>query len=292
MRGYAGCKHYQRGEAGAVMPGRRLWPYGIPSTHEAVSDLIRKHSTNPRGVREQALEPHDLSNVRTVLDLGCGFGFMAQEVAGRAHPEAVVTGVDACAANWRPFVLRVRATGREANFRRMRLGGRLPWSDDTFDLVVSSYSLYFFPEILPEAARVLRPDGHLLAVTHSEESVRDMLALVGIEPGESVLLTLVRRFSAESGTRVLSACFESIEHTEYPNSLRFEEGDLDDLLTYLRFKFRFLDDWPESEPELHRLHERDFEERLACCGPVVLRKDDVAFWAGEPKGASVRRGSG
>ncbi|MHB1345429.1 MAG: class I SAM-dependent methyltransferase [Thermoleophilia bacterium] len=274
------------------MPGRRLWPYGIPSTHEAVSDLIRKHSTNPRDVRKQALEHHDLSNVRTVLDLGCGFGFMAQEVAGRAHPEAVVTGLDACAANWRPFVLRVRAAGRVATFRRMRLGGRLPWPGEAFDLVVCSYSLYFFPEILPEVARVLRPDGQLLAVTHSEESVRDILALVGIEPGESVLLTLVRRFSAESGRRVLSACFENIERTEYRNALRFEVEDLDDLLTYLRFKFRFLDDWPESEPELHRLHERDFEERLACCGPVVLRKDDVAFWAGGPRGEGVQEGSG
>lgn len=266
------------------MPGRRLWPYGVPSTHEAASNLIRKHSTNPRDVRELALEHHDLSEVRAILDLGCGFGYMAEEVARRAHARAVVTGVDAHAANWRPFLRRVRSAGREARFRRMRIERALPFGAGEFDLVVCSYSLYFFVEVLPDIARVLAADGRLLAVTHSEASIRDMLALVGAEREHSALLDLVRRFSAESGSAVLARHFGTVERTEYPNALLFEEGGLDDLLAYLRFKFRFVTDWPESEPELHRLHERDFEERLACCGAIVLRKDDVAFWAGRPRG--------
>lgn len=274
------------------MPGRRLWPYGVPSTHEAASDLIRKHSTNPRDVRVQALERHDLSTVRTILDLGCGFGYMAEEVARRAHPEAVVTGVDAQAANWRPFLRRVREAGRQARFRRMRVERNLPWPDRSFDLVVCSYSLYFFPEVLPAAARVLAPGGRFLAVTHSEESVRDMLALAGVEREGSVLLALVRRFSAESGEEALSPCFVDIERTDYPNALRFERAEIDDLLAYLRFKFRFMSDWPESEPELRRLHERDLEERLAHCVPVVLRKDDAAFWASSPRRRSLACGPG
>lgn len=277
------------------MPSRRIWSYQEPSTHEAASDIIRRHSTNPRDVREQALEDHDLSNVRSVLDLGCGFGYMSEEVAKRCHPEAVILGVDAHSLNWRPFVRRVSAAAREARFRRMRIGSTLPWPDQSFDLVVCSYSLYFFVEAVPDIARALKEGGRLLALTHSEESVREMLSLAGVETGRSALLSLVRRFSAESGTAVLSPHFDSVDRTDYPNSLRFEEGELDDLYTYLRFKFHFMSDWPESEPELHRLHERDLEEHIACCGPVTLRKDDAAFWAGRPKVAAragVRRSPG
>lgn len=265
------------------MPSRRIWSYQEPSAHEAASNIIRRHSTNPRDVREQALDYHDLSDVSSVLDLGCGFGYMSEEVAKRCRPEAVILGVDAHSLNWRPFVRRVSASGREARFRRMRIGSTLPWPDASFDLVVCSYSLYFFTEAVPDIARVLKAGGRLLALTHSEESVREMLSLTGVETDRSALLSLVRRFSAESGTAVLSPYFDSVDRTDYPNSLRFEEGELDDLYTYLRFKFHFMSDWPESEPELHRMQERNLEERIACCGPVTLRKDDAAFWAARPK---------
>jgi len=264
---------------GESMPGRRIWSYHEPSVHEAASNIIRRHSTNPRDVREQALDHRDLSGVRSALDLGCGFGYMAEEVARRSHPAATIIGVDAHAANWRPFVRRVRSAGRGARFRRMRIRSVLPWADGSFDLVVCSYSLYFFPEALPEIGRVLKETGRLLAVTHSEESVRDMLVLVGAAQERSALLTLVERFSAESGSAALSAQFKIVERVDYPNTLRFDQGDLDDLLTYLRFKFRSMTDWPESEPEMHRLHVRDLEESLSRPGPIFLRKDDAAFWA-------------
>ena len=265
------------------MPSPRIWSYQEPSAHEAASDIIRRHSTNPRDVREQALEGHDLSQIRSVLDLGCGFGYMAEEVARRCHPNAIIVGVDAHGLNWRPFVRRVRAAGRDARFRRMRIGSTLPWPDGTFEMVVCSYSLYFFREALPDIARVLNEEGRLLALTHSEDSIGDMLVLAGVEEDRSALLDLAKRFSAESGTAVLAPYFESVKRTDYSNSLRFEEGEFDDLFTYLRFKFRFMTDWPESEPELHRLHERDLRERIASCGPVTLRKDDAAFWARGPK---------
>lgn len=272
-----------RGTKGASMPGRRLWPYEVPSTHEAVSDLIRKHSTNPRDLREQALEHHELSGARAILDLGCGFGYMAGEVARRAHPEAVVTGVDAQAANWRPFMRRVSDAGREGRFRRMRIERRLPFPDRSFDLVVCSYSLYFFPDVLPDVARVLVPDGSLLAVTHSEASVRDMLELVGADEHHSALLKMVRRFSAETGGPALAPWFDSVQRMDYVNSLRFQPGEIGGLLAYLRFKFRFVTDWPESEPELHRLTVRDIEERLTRGGTIELRKDDAVFWAAGPR---------
>lgn len=169
--------------------------------------------------------------------------------------------------------------------RRIWSHQSLRWHDQSFDLVVCSYSLYFFTEVVPHIARVLKQGGRLLALTHSEESVREMLSLAGAAKDQSALLSLVRRFSAESGTEVLSPTFDRVERTDYPNSLRFEEGELEDLFTCLRFKFHFMSHWPESEPELHRLHTHDLEEKIACCGPVTLRKDDAAFWAGRPGGS-------
>ena len=106
-----------------------LWRYGDPRSHEAVSALIRQHSTNTCDVRDAILRDVHLSSASEVLDLGCGFGFMAQAVARLLRPESRITGVDALVANRVPFESRVRSEGRRAKFVRMTVDDRLPWRD-------------------------------------------------------------------------------------------------------------------------------------------------------------------
>ncbi len=229
-----------------------------------------------------ALDRHDISFARRVLDLGCGFGFMAEEVARRVHAQAVVTGVDALPANREPFVARVRGAGRQARFVTERLESALPCAPESFDLVVSSYSLYFFPQIIPEVSRVLARDGLFLAVTHSMSSTRAVLRLAGLPVEGSPLLDQVGRFCAERGGEVLSRCFGRVERVDYPNHLRFSAAEVDELVAYLRFKFSSISDWPESESELAAMLARDLGERLRTRGDTLVEKNDAAFWAREP----------
>lgn len=271
--------------------------YEEPIDHERASGIIRLCSSNPVDVRRFALEGRDLSSVRTILDAGCGFGFMAEEVAARAHPEAVVWGVDLCATNRREFLRRVRATGRSARFLAMRLENSLPWPSAEFDLVLSSYSLYFFPSLLPEVVRVLKAGGWFLALTHTLASQRDLLEAVGMSPEEGPpLVQVVGRFSAENGRRILAPHFRTIESKLYENSLRFGEKDFAALASYLRFKLMLVSEQPSgasvdggtptadpggdaaSVGADGRPVVRAERLRRALRGGLEIRKDDMAFW--------------
>jgi SAM-dependent methyltransferase len=100
------------------------------------------------------------------LDLGCGEGRLSRLLAGRGHR---VVGVDAA-----PTMVRYAATHAQA---APAVGGdaaALPFRDETFDLVVAYMCLHdidAMPDAVAEAARVLRPGGHLcVAIPHPVNS--------------------------------------------------------------------------------------------------------------------------
>ncbi len=97
------------------------------------------------------------------LDVGCGTGFLALELAARGHR---VTGVD-----FAPAMLaeaRRKAAGLGAAIRFEKADAeQLPYEPGSFDLVISRHLLWTLPH--PEAAvadwiRVLRPAGRLVVV--------------------------------------------------------------------------------------------------------------------------------
>ncbi len=186
---------------------RELWRYREPRRHEIISDLVRAHSTNRQDIREAVLRGRDLSQTREVLELGCGFGFMSSAVAPRVHPSARITGVDACRDNREPFSARVRAAGRRAAFVWMTVEAGLPWRDRIYDLCVASHSLYYFPQIIPEVARMLSPDGRFFALTHGIESAQALSRAAGLPPERSPVVRVVSRFCSENAVELLRRSF-------------------------------------------------------------------------------------
>jgi ubiquinone/menaquinone biosynthesis C-methylase UbiE len=98
-----------------------------------------------------------------VVDLGCGTGFLALELARRGHR---VTGVDFAPA----MIAAARGKAAEAGLAlRFEEGDAeaLPFAPQSFDLAVSRHLLWTLPH--PEAAiaewiRVLRPGGRLAVI--------------------------------------------------------------------------------------------------------------------------------
>jgi len=259
-----------------------LWPYESPRSHEAISDIIRRHSTNKVDVREAALEGLDLSRVTRILDLGCGFGFMAEAIVHRVAPGAEILGVDVWRSDEQAFVEKVTSAGRTARFCCMELDSTLPFESKSFDLVVCCFSLYFVVEILADAARVLHPDGLFLAVTHSEGSVTGDLPAAGFPDAAAGLLSLVSRFSAENGAELLSEHFAEVERVDYVNSLRFEPEHLDELFTYMHFKLPFLVSGSKPTDEIPDKLVRFARMTMARTGELVVEKNDSVFRARRP----------
>lgn len=254
-----------------------LSPYADPVAHARISALIRRHSSNDHEVREELLRGLDLSAARDILDLGCGFGFWAEALAARAAPGAVLTGVDACAGDEASYVGCVEAQGRRGRFVAAHLVSGLPFQDGAFDVVVAGYSLYFFPGVIPDVARVLGPQGSFLAVTHSEESFTGILEAVGLARESCPILRSLRRFSSENGAALLEDTFREVERVHYLNTLTFEEPDLGDLLAYLSFKLPLVRTGVRFGAELPDSFVQAASEALRHRGRIVVDKDDTLF---------------
>jgi len=259
-----------------------LGAYTEPAAHEAVSHIIRRYSTNRADVRHEALRDIDLTGVGRLLDLGCGFGFMVDALAGNIPPDAEIIGVDMHPSNREVFLARAEAVAGSARFVCQRLNSHLEFPGQSFDAVIASYSLYYFPRVIPEVARVLKPDGLFLSLTHSEMQFECLLEAIGFAPQHSEFHSVLDEFSAENGGAKLAEHFATVESRPYCNKLVFRSGDLDDYLALLRFKLPSLlpaqTVGPNQAAELmERAH-----DLLVGSGHVTIEKDDTAFISTEP----------
>jgi hypothetical protein len=148
--------------------------------------------------------------------------------------------------------------------------------------VAASYSLYFFPAIIPEVARVLQPGGTFVAITHSETGFSSLLRALGVPPEHSALRSMIEGFSAENGASRLQRHFAQVEQRPYPNTLAFRAADMSEFLALVRFKA------PQLAPAVGgAASPADIEERardlLQYSGSLLIEKNDAAFLCTGPR---------
>lgn len=98
-----------------------------------------------------------------VLDAGCGGGALAEELLDHG---AILTGVDTSVAMLR--ITEQRLKGR-ARLLPADLNEPLPFSDESFDLILSSLVMHYLPDWsmpLSEFNRILVPGGRFIFSTH------------------------------------------------------------------------------------------------------------------------------
>ncbi|MCF3641231.1 methyltransferase domain-containing protein [Rhizobium sp. TRM95111] len=139
---------------------------------------------------------------RTVLDFGCGAGGISLHIA-RTYDPAGVVGYDV----EQPVVDRARAAAAAAGLASVvqfvaSPPGRLPFNDDSFDLVFSKDAMIHVADkewLFGELYRVLKPGGRLAAsdwlIAHDGEPSDDMKAYVAAE-GLSFGMASPRRYLA------------------------------------------------------------------------------------------------
>ena len=277
----------------------------IRKTYEAVRDqrearrLIFRYSVNRQDIRGIALEGLDLADVENALDLGCSYGFFTEKFAGRLKVGATVTGLDLVGkANRALFLSLVDSIGYQGRFVAGRADLIGDMDSGSLDLVVASYSLYFFPHLIGEIARILRPDGIFIAITHAELSLREVIRLIpgcmvsaGLEalPTEPAIGRLLRVFSLENGEAQLNPHFGRIEQIVFENKLSFQREDIEDCKDYLGKKQNLLfkellDEHPQRVEEALSCFYRQLHETARREGRVVITKDDCIFRCFNPGG--------
>jgi SAM-dependent methyltransferase len=268
--------------------------------HILTRDIIRRYARNARDIREVALEGLDLSGVRQALDLGCSYGFFTEKLEGRLSPGAGILGVDVIDLNNRDrFLQTILGMGYNGDFIQGRADLIRDMDTGRFDLVVASYSLYFFPHLVGEISRILSPKGIFVAVTHSRDSLKEVtrflplcMEKVGVAaPLEIAIHRLFGEFSLEDGGPGLSRHFRTVERILYPNRLQFPFEQVGDCVNYLdRKRYLLLKDVSETDPQkledMLVYFKNMVYEHAREHGAIDITKDDAVFRCFSP----IRRG--
>lgn len=235
--------------------------------HREIADIIRRHSENNEAVLDVVNRLLEKEEYNSILDLGCGYGWLEE---GLKRTAQYVHGIDYHPENREAFCKNAGGIAETVTFDAIKLPAPLPFPDETFDLVVSIYSLYFFPDIVDEVKRVLKKDGIFLVITHSEAMLGESEQYFKFDN----LRRIIESFSAENGKEKLRKHFGRVECVDYRNGLLFMAGSDRDLEKYIEFKREFI----AKDVDPQEVKRKMFEE-LHQKGYVRLNKDDRIFVA-------------
>jgi ubiquinone/menaquinone biosynthesis C-methylase UbiE len=181
-----------------------------------------------RQLRQRTAKLAGVRDGDQVLDVGCGTGTLALEVAGRVGPSGHVVGIDPSA----PQIARARAKAARRHLDVAFQTGvieRLPFPDQAFDAVLATLMLHHLPaplkrQGLAEIARVLTSGGRLVIADFVPKSQRQRLA-ARFHAGGSRLQDLVALVTeagfVDVGTEEMwAACFSAFPGAGFVSARR------------------------------------------------------------------------
>jgi arsenite methyltransferase len=193
-----------------------------------------------------------------VLDVGCGAGFPALELAQRLGPAASVTGIDP----WAAAIVRARRKAKIWGVNNVTFidgdATVMPFPDSSFDLIVSNLGLNNFADpvtALTECRRVARPGSRLALATNLQGTMAEFYAIfrsVLDAPTAEALDTHVAQRSTIPGVFALleRTGFQPGRSVEERMAMRFANGTA--LLRHSFIRLGFLPQWRSLVAETER----------------------------------------
>ncbi|HNW28113.1 MAG TPA: class I SAM-dependent methyltransferase [Spirochaetota bacterium] len=274
----------------------------ITRTYEQVHDLlltryiIKTYSSNKSDIRDLALGNLDCVNAKKVLELGCGYGFFIEKLKGRVHDSAVIIGIDMVENNREPFLHSVSSIRYKGEFISASADIIKEMPQGSFDIIITSYSLYFFPHLIPEIARVLAPGGVFIAVTHSKNTLQEAIKFIrsciksvgSLDEKVTVINRLFSAFSLEEGRYQLEKYFNRVERLDYNNSMVFPAEHINDFIFYIQKKKNLIykevmELMPEKLDAIASCVERHIIDYTRAHRSIMLNKNDAVFRCFEPR---------
>lgn len=202
----------------------RTVQYNDESNLNARIALHHRFSSSPVAFPDFSADLIEWPPSAEVLECGAGNGrFWGNRSCPRTasltltdlSPGMVDTAVERARANGFE-----RVTGRECDVQD------LPYDDRSFDVVMANHMLYHVPDpdrAIAELARVLRPDGVLLATTNGHGHMGEMSQAISEVFGTGTKEGLYEVFGIDSGEARLRAQFGSITWHGYDNDLLVDD---------------------------------------------------------------------
>lgn len=244
--------------------------------------LHRQFTTNSEGWEAFVYSNlPDLSGKR-VLALGCG-----SAVQWRANRHRFAADAEFVLTDLSEGMLAEARAGLDGDPRFSLLqmdASVITFADNSFDFVTANHMLYHVPGIdqtLAEAARVLKPDGTLMAATNGAHYMSDFdCLLTEFWQDFEGTHTMSVKFNLQNGADLLRSWFDVIEKVIYPGDLWVTEAQPLVDFAYSTPQVQELIPISQKEPM------RDFfQARIDRDGGVRIRKETGLFLARQPKKA-------
>lgn len=270
--------------------------FGRVKLHQRIGKIILEQSTNPNPLSSIVYKGISFPDKIKLADIGCGYGRCINYLNEIVTKDSKYIGIDPLESNRITFINYIK----KANFNGKYICGNADriseFPDNYFDLILCNYSLYFFIDTLPTIAKKLKSDGLFITITHStnslKELLRDLQTALNLknEPTWNELGSeqVLDNFNAENGFELLQPYFNDIEKIEYRNTLEFYNSDIDKLFDLLEFKKTSL---IHGTNYADFIKTKEFDDKLRNTitakinkiGKYVLNKDDAIFRCRIPK---------
>ncbi len=201
--------------------------YKNASNISARISLHSLYSENREGWFPWLFRNLDLREGQQVLEVGCGNGALWAERTDDLPQEVRIMMTDISDGMLRD--VRRSISDRRFSFLACDVQ-ELPFADESFDLVVANYVLFYcedIPRALSELRRVLRPGGTLVCSSYGRHHMQEISRLVSDFDDRIVLAAenLYERFGKENGEALLRPFFREISWTEYEDALLVTEAE-------------------------------------------------------------------
>ncbi|MEM8534587.1 MAG: class I SAM-dependent methyltransferase [Chloroflexota bacterium] len=165
-----------------------------------------------------------------VLDVGCGYGQYLKKVCQQTGNDIFLTGVDLSSGMVQDLS---QQWDRHTPLPHLGIADvqHLPFSDNSYDIVLAMHMLYHVPDIeqaIVELHRILRPGGTVLVSTNGQnhcgeieaifcEALRNSTGDMGIT---RFFPRVSRRFALENGATLLRTAFRHVEQQSITDLLQ------------------------------------------------------------------------
>lgn len=189
------------------------WEYASEERLAKRNEILRSLSRGP-SPEDAAFDAVAEARPTRVADVGCGLG----ELGDRIQQElgAHVRAVDISER----MVELARSRGLDAQVADAE---RLPFGDGEFDCVFAGWVLYHVPNVdraIAECARILTPDGRLVAASVCTDNIAEVWELLGVNEPRDPL-----SFTRENGEELLRRHFAHVERRDVDGELVFPDTE-------------------------------------------------------------------